>query len=73
MNCIASERVRMGLSQEELGRKIGVERKTVSEWERGLYLPAKRVKQLADFFDCSADYLLRKTDERKPHATSTNS
>ena len=33
---IRSERIRLGLSQRELGRKLSVTDKAVSKWERGV-------------------------------------
>lgn len=55
---IAAERVRMGLSQEELARKLGVTRKTVYNWETAGNIPASAVAKLADFFGVPSDYLL---------------
>ena len=40
---IAAERVRMGLSQEELAMKLGVSRKTVYNWETAGNIPASAV------------------------------
>ena len=36
---IADLRKEKGLTQEQLGEKIGVTNKTVSRWETGVYLP----------------------------------
>ena len=36
---IASLRKEANLTQEELGRKLGVSNKTVSRWENGNYMP----------------------------------
>ena len=38
-NDIKALRKTLGLSQQEFGRKVGVERSTVSSWERGLNTP----------------------------------
>ena len=64
---LASERVRIGLSQEELAKKLGVSVSTVHEYE-ALKRPmaTKFVSAAADFFGCSIDYLLDRTDERVP-------
>jgi transcriptional regulator with XRE-family HTH domain/tetratricopeptide (TPR) repeat protein len=49
-------RVRSGLSQEELGKKLSVHRNTISAWERGLNLPETRgmVLELAKALDLEA-------------------
>lgn len=72
MNCIASERVRKGMSQRELGEVFGVSGRAVSNWETGKRLSAKKIVELADYFECSTDYLMRRTDERNPYATGIN-
>jgi transcriptional regulator with XRE-family HTH domain len=61
-------RVRSGLSQEELGKRLSVHRNTISAWERGLNLPETRgmVLELARALDLEAgdednDQLLKST------------
>ena len=62
---ICSERVRLGLTQSELARAIGVSVNTISCWETGSYEPnSESLKKLTKLFRCSADYLLGLTDER---------
>lgn len=52
------------LSQRALAKQIGVSAKAVNFWESGAVEPsAKSVCALADFFECSADYLLGREDE----------
>jgi transcriptional regulator with XRE-family HTH domain len=41
-------RTRLGLSQLELARKLGVARCTVNRWERGLWKPTKRVRGMIE-------------------------
>lgn len=67
---IASERKRLGITQSELAERVGVNAKTVSNWERHANkMPADKIAELADIFNCSIDYLLCKSDERlKRHA-----
>lgn len=36
---IKVRRIRVGLSQDDLSKKIGVDRRTVSLWERGAVVP----------------------------------
>ena len=64
-NNIASERVRLGLSQEGLAEKLGVSRESVKDWESG-ETPVKSsvLINMADLFDCSLDYLMARSDER---------
>lgn len=37
---IAELRKEKGLTQEQLGEKLGVTNKTISRWETGVYLPS---------------------------------
>lgn len=53
-------RKKAGLSQEELGNRIGVSRQTVSKWELGQSCPdVQRLIALSDFFDVSLDQLVK--------------
>ena len=65
MRNIASERVRIGLTQEGLAEHLGVTRQTVLRWENGKTTPpTSAVYMMADLFGCSTDYLLGITDVR---------
>lgn len=65
MRTIASERVRLGLDQDQLAKRIGVHVNTVRLWESGDGKPgAENLTKLCQAFGCSADYLLGLTDER---------
>lgn len=67
-NNIASERVKLGLSQEQFGNYLGVSRDVVSNWENGDTFPkAQMLMKLADTFGCSIDYLLCRTEDRITH------
>lgn len=62
----ASERVRKGLTQSEFAECIGVSKESISRWERGVTMPSiDRLASIADYFGCSTDYLLGRTEERK--------
>lgn len=63
-NNIASERVRLGLSQEDLADKLGASRDAVKNWETGAPVKSSMLASMADLFGCSIDYLLARTDER---------
>ncbi len=65
MNSIASERVRIGLSQEDLAAKLN--RKslaTVASYESGGEIPSSKLIAMTELFHCSADYLLGLTENR---------
>lgn len=65
MRNIASERVRIGLTQEGLADHLGVSRQTVLRWENGkTNPPTSAVYMMANLFGCSTDYLLGITDVR---------
>lgn len=53
-----------GLSQRALAIAIKANPKTVNFWERGSSEPtAGFITALADFFECSADYILGREDD----------
>lgn len=47
-----------GLSQESLGRIIGVDRTTINKWESGASRPTRYLKRLAHHFNVTTDYIL---------------
>ena len=58
-------RLQCDLTQLELADKIGVNKQTISQYERGVREPGfSRLEALCDYFGVSADYLLGRTDER---------
>ena len=63
-----SERIRElrrknGMTQEALGKIIGVGQDSISIYEKGKHYPAVRnLMILADYFGVSTDYLLGRTD-----------
>jgi transcriptional regulator with XRE-family HTH domain len=66
-NAIASERVRLGLSQSELGAMVGKDRSQISRIESNpLSVDGKLLCELSHIFKCSADYLLGLSEERVP-------
>ncbi len=49
-----------GLTQAELGEKLGVTDKAVSKWEQGNGMPdLEQIQSLGEFFGVSLDYLLK--------------
>ena len=57
---LAQRRKQLGLSQEELAKKIGVTRQAVSKWESGAALPSvDNIVELARVLEISVDELLQ--------------
>jgi len=52
-------RERVGLTQSDLARSLGLTRSSVNAWEMGLSVPSTQyIVELAKAFDVSTDYLL---------------
>ena len=61
---ILSYRKKLGLSQEELGAKVGVSRQTVSKWEIGQTIPElEKMILLAKEFETTIDELVKEENE----------
>lgn len=59
-------RIESGLSQEALGKIIGVQRHAIYSYEKGRACPEmKNLVILADYFDVSMDYLAGRTDKKE--------
>ncbi len=55
------------LTADELGKIVGVSRFSVSNWETGRNQPNNDILfKLSEYFNCSIDYLLGRTDQRRP-------
>ena len=53
--------------QADLAKHLGVSQATLSNWERGEYQPdTETLKKIADYFNVSLDYLLGRSDVRRP-------
>lgn len=66
MNRIRQLRSEKGLTQGELSKRIGINRVTLSNLESGTRYPTlDHLQRLSKFFDCSFDYILGNTNERK--------
>ncbi|SFA47763.1 Transcriptional regulator, contains XRE-family HTH domain [Parageobacillus thermantarcticus] len=65
-------RIKRGLSQENLAKKLGMNRVNISHYERGVItkIPSDVLAKLADIFGVSTDYLLGKTDDPSPSNNS---
>ena len=63
---IYQKRKSLGLTQEELGRKVGVTNKAVSKWEVGETLPdVMMLEPLAQVLQITVDELLTHTDKKE--------
>ena len=59
MNRIKDLRQALGLTQEELGRKLNLQKAAISKYEKGIVIPNGDVlKRLSAIFNVSTDYLL---------------
>ena len=58
------------LTQEELGKILGVGKTTISMYENGNSTPNDEIKlKIADYFNTSVDYLLGKTNIKNSEPT----
>ena len=56
------------LTSETLGKAISVNDSNIRHWKRGSYkLHLSNALKLADYFECSLEYLLGRTDTRLAH------
>jgi DNA-binding XRE family transcriptional regulator len=57
---IQQKREELGLTQEELGKKLGVSRQTIYKWESGSvqHFDRSYVQKMADLFHCSPAWLM---------------
>lgn len=66
-------RTAAGMTQTDLGAKLNYSDKTISKWERADALPDVAVlKQIADLFEVSVDYLLGAHDPRDKPASQSH-
>lgn len=57
-------RIERNLTQKEIAVKLGLTAHNIGDWERGKAEPsAFWLTKLADFFECSIDYLLGREDD----------
>ena len=57
---IEAERVRKRLTQTELSAALGVSSRTYYNWQQGENeIPASKLLNMANLFNCSIDYLLQ--------------
>ena len=57
---IKTRRLSLGMSQEDLAKRLGVKRTTVSQWEAGRNTPrTKMLQTIAEELMCSVGELLK--------------
>ncbi len=57
--------------QEVVAQYLGIKQQQYSEYESGkVAMPIERYSKIADFYNTSIDYIIGKTDERKPYPKS---
>ena len=56
------------LSQRVIAQRLGCSQQTYSNFELGKHdMPPDVLCKIADIYDTSVDYLLERTDERRPY------
>lgn len=62
MEGIRAARLKKGMTQRELAKKLGVVRETVALWESGRNrVNSEKLVRLSEILDCSVDFLCKKT------------
>lgn len=68
MEGLRPRRMAAGLSQKELGQRVGVSRQSIIAWETGAAWPmAQTLPLLAEALRCSVDALYRAPEEGATH------
>ena len=68
MNHLKKLRLEKGLTQLSLQMQTGIEQSLISKYESGERVPpTEPLMLLADFFHTSMDYIMERTEERKPY------
>ncbi len=71
MNRLKEIREDKDLFQKDLAKLLNVDQSNYSKYELGkINIPIEILLKLADFYNTSIDYLLYRTDERKPYPKS---
>ncbi len=59
------------LKQDDVAKALGIKQQQYSEYERGVVLISiEKLDKLANYYGTSIDYLVGRTDERKPYKKS---
>ena len=58
----------MDLTQQKMADKLFINRRTYSSYENGVRgIPVEILSKIADIFNTSVDYLIERTDTKKPY------
>ena len=72
-NNIASERKRLGMSQEKFAEELGTTRSSIKQYEAGsTSINSSMLLKMADLCGCSIDYLMGRCDDRVSHLLVVN-
>ena len=68
---IRNLRIDNGYTQKQIAAYLGISQNTYSQYEVGvLNYSVDTLEKLADFYGVSVDYLLGRTNEKKPYPAS---
>jgi len=71
MNRLKELREDNDIYQKEIAKYLNVDQSNYSKYElEKINIPIDTLKKLADYYNTSIDYLLYRTDERKPYTKS---
>ena len=71
MNRLRELRENKDLYQKDIARYLNMSQTGYSQYETEINdIPTDILKKLADFYDVSIDYILYRTDDRKPYTKS---
>lgn len=59
--------IKRGTKPNPVAKELNIASSTVSSWKAGTIPNGVTLIKLADYFDCSVDYLLGRTDNPKSH------
>lgn len=62
---IEAERGRKGVSKEKLSQLLGITSKTYRAYINGASIPSDVLISMSNYFDCSIDYLVGRSERRK--------
>lgn len=66
MNEIQMRRIAIGITQDQLAEKLGVDRSTVTKWELGKSYPrASLLPKISEILGCTVDELFENCEEKE--------
>lgn len=64
--------VGIGSRPNPIGKKLGIASGAISAWKTGTIPDREALVKIADFFECSIDYLLGRTENPQAHKAGNN-